>query len=264
MNRLAQLFRRSDKNQDKLLSLFLTAGYPKLESTPELVWTVERAGADFVEIGIPFSDPLADGPTIQKSSQTALQNGMNVRGVLQQVEEIRRKSQLPLILMTYLNPILKYGLEKFIEEANEAGVDGFIIPDLLPEELETARNGKTFGVNLLISPNTPIERVRAIDRLTTDFIYCVSVTGVTGSRRGVPAGLLDYLKAVREVVTHPVLVGFGVSDPEDAGAISRAADGVIIGSALIDLMGRFRDRDEMLGAVSQFVQKINQALKGAR
>jgi len=247
------------------LSVFVTAGYPHLESAPKLVWQLEESGADLIEIGVPFSDPIADGPTIQHSSKIALENGMNLNLVLKQIQTIRQKSEIPIILMGYLNPLLKYGFDRFIKDAVETGVDGLIIPDLLPEEFQTIDsefNGSKLGMNFLISPNTPSARIKKIDAATSDFIYCVSVAGVTGRRSGVSHGLIDFLQSIKSIVTHPLLVGFGISNPEDANEISRNADGVIVGSAIIDLITKSRGDQDMLSSISQFVQSLKLALKG--
>ena len=265
MNRLKQTFEHAQIRGEKLLSIFITAGFPHLESTADLIWNIEEAGADFVEIGIPFSDPIADGPTIQKTSQAALENSITVGKILQQVQTIRQKSEIPIILMSYLNPLLKYDFKKFANDAEKAGVDGLIIPDLIPEEFQNfapilKENG--LGLNFLVSPNTSFARIRLIDRLTSDFIYCVSVAGITGSREGVPDGLIAFLTKLDVEITHPYLVGFGVSNANDAKAISKHCDGVIIGSAILDLISNSRQNEEMLNSVRQFVQEIKLSLKG--
>ena len=265
MNRISNTFQKVQKTDEKILSVFVTAGYPHLESAQELVWQLEQSGADLIEIGMPFSDPIADGPTIQHSSKVALENGMNLDLVLKQIQTIRQKSEIPIILMGYLNPLLKYEFDRFIKDAAEAGVDGLIIPDLLPEEFQTIDsefNGSKLGMNLLISPNTPLARIKKIDEVTSDFIYCVSVTGVTGRRSGVSHDFIDFLQSIKSIVTHPLLVGFGISNPEDANEIGRNSDGVIIGSAIIDLITKSRGDHDMLSSVDQFVQRLKFALKG--
>lgn len=262
MNRLTKLLRNRSE-EEKLLSIFLTAGYPKKESTAEIVRVVESAGADFVEIGVPFSDPMADGPTIQKSSEIALQNGINLDLVLEQIQRIRTESQLPFILMSYLNPILAYGTERLIEDATAAGVDGFIIPDLIPEEKRRiCGDGGEMDVNFLISPNTAQDRVEAIDEATADFIYCVSVAGVTGARKGIPSDLIDFLKSIRRKVSSPVFVGFGISNGKDAREIARNCSGVIVGSAIINLLAGSNGQGKGLQSVAEFVRDLKSALKG--
>jgi tryptophan synthase alpha chain len=266
MNKVSQKLQAARQSGEKLLSIFVTAGFPERDSTPELVWTLEQAGADLIEIGIPFSDPIADGATIQHASQVALQNGMSLQLVLRQVEIIRSKSQIPLILMGYLNPIVRHGFAETARDAEAAGVDGFIIPDLIPEEFVEYRQiltGRSIGVNFLVSPNTPTARLREIDELTSDFIYCVSLTGVTGSRAALPSGIVDYLGRVKQNCSHPYLVGFGISTPEVAKAIARHSDGVIIGSALLKVIAEAKDSQDMHHKTATFTRNIKTALKGA-
>lgn len=263
MNRLQKLFVKNEKQREKLLSVFVTAGYPHLECTPELVCAVAEAGADFVEIGLPFSDPIADGPTIQQSSQVAIENGMNLSRVLEQVQTIRQLSEIPIVLMGYFNPILKYGLEKFVEDASAAELDGCIIPDLIPEEylkFEQPFREKSLGVNFLISPNTSKTRIRSIANLTHAFVYCVSVTGITGARQGVPPGIIDFLRSLKGMVERPYLVGFGISNSDDAAEIARHCDGVIVGSAIMKILSRKVNHKEKLKLVSQFVGDLKSSL----
>ncbi|MFQ5648415.1 MAG: tryptophan synthase subunit alpha [bacterium] len=265
MNRLLELFERNRREGKKLLSIFVTAGYPVLQGTPDLVCTLEQAGADFVELGLPFSDPIADGPTIQESSTRALENGMTLSLALRQVREIRERSNMPILMMGYFNPLFRYGLDRLVTDAEAAGVDGFIIPDLLPEDysrFEHAFSGRNIGVNFLVSPNTAHARIQTVDRLTDAFIYCVSVTGVTGTRRGVPAGLIEFLAGMKESVVHPVLVGFGISNGEDAATLARHCDGVIVGSAVIKILSQPGEMAKKYELVSQFVGQLKESLKG--
>lgn len=265
MNRLKAKFSAAEDTGSKLLSIFVTTGFPERDSAPELVWALEEAGADFVELGMPFSDPLADGPTIQRSSQVALRNGITVREVLQQVSRVRQRSSIPVVLMGYVNPMLKYGLARFMNDARDVGADGLIIPDLTPEEfrgLSETLTSPPLGVNFLVSPVTPPERVQWIDASTSDFIYCVSVTGVTGRRDGVAESVLTYLGELAGRVRHPLMVGFGVSRGADARAICRVADGVIIGSAVIELIERSSSNAEMLKSLRGFVGEIKSAMQG--
>ncbi len=264
MNRLTKLFQDKQNKKEKVLSIFVTAGYPELEITPDLVFSLEQAGADLVEIGIPFSDPIADGPTIQKASQIALENGMKLEMALEQVQIIRKQSQIPLILMGYINPFLKYGLRNIIQDSEEAGADGFIIPDLIPEEFikhKNAFSGSKLGLNFLVSPITTKSRIKTVDNLTRDFIYCVAVTGVTGVREGVPQSLIDFLQSLKDTISHPYLVGFGISNPRDASIIAQNCHGIIVGSALINEISKYSSSGEMLTGVSQFVQEFKSALK---
>jgi tryptophan synthase alpha chain len=236
MNRIDNKLAALRAKGEKALALFLTAGYPRIDSTVELVLSLERAGADLVELGMPFSDPIADGPVIQKSSAVALKNGVTLDRILGYVREIRGRSEIPLVLMGYINPILAFGMERFFVKAQRAGVDGVILPEVPYEECSKFRD--LFAANrlaqiLLVSPTTSPRRIEAIDMRSSGFLYCVSTTGVTGTGNRTPAR--DYLMTVRRHARkNPVLVGFGVSSRRDAASLASYADGVIIGSALIN------------------------------
>ncbi len=265
MSRLANLIRDRMAQRKKLLSVFLTAGYPELESLPQLVDIVADSGADFVEIGIPFSDPIADGPVIQKSSQVALANGIDLRRIIEQISEIRKTNDIPIVLMGYLNPMLRYGLRDFVTDAQGCGVDGFIIPDLIPEEyerLQPAFPPSSPGVNFLVSPNTPLARAKAIADLTHDFVYCVSVTGVTGARDGIATETVAFLQSIRQVVSRPYFVGFGISSAQDAARLAGLSDGVIVGSAIIRILDRTEPMAARLGTVGDYVSGLKSALEG--
>jgi tryptophan synthase alpha chain len=217
------------------LAMFLTAGYPAHNATPDLVCALEEGGADVVEIGVPFSDPLADGPVIQKASGIAIANGVTLPGILDMVSGIRKRTTVPLVLMGYLNPIMRYGVDRFFRDAASAGVDGVILPELPLEEWSgyapLVASAGLAGI-LLAAPTTPPDRVRQIDEASTGFVYCVSTTGVTGST--VAASALADVRGVRaQVHRNPMLVGFGISQPEQAALFGREADGVIVGSALL-------------------------------
>lgn len=262
MRRLHKLIQAKKSAGDKCLSVFLPAGFPRADSTPRLVMGMQEAGVDFIELGIPFSDPIADGPVIQEASQIALRNGTTVERCFGIIDEIRRQSDLPIVLMGYFNPLLHFGIDNALRRAQACGVDGFIIPDLLPEEylrFQPHFQGGP-GVNFLVSPNTNSERLRRIDALTDSFVYCVSVKGTTGARTGVAAGLEDYLRRVRRNVRHAFMVGFGISTPEDAAAISRLSDGVIVGSAVIKMLLQKPGAAGISGAI-ELVARIRQATK---
>ncbi|MDX1619219.1 MAG: tryptophan synthase subunit alpha [Balneolaceae bacterium] len=238
-NRINRLFNERD-NASKVMSLFLTAGYPEIESTVELILGFEENGAELIELGMPFSDPLADGPTIQYSSEIAIKNGITVDRIFKMVEEIREQSQIPLILMGYMNPVLRYGIEDFCERAARAGADGLIIPDIPPEEsglIEQQADNNGLALIYLVAPNTSDRRMKMIDSKSNGFVYCVSVTGVTGAREGdeVARSVERFIDRVNEHVTaNPKLIGFGIKSHEDAARIAAKADGFIVGSALID------------------------------
>jgi len=238
-NRIESLF-ENRKDDRKVMSLFLTAGYPDLESTADLVIGFEENGADMIELGMPFSDPLADGPTIQQASNVAIGNGITMDGIFKMVANIRKSSQIPVVLMGYINPVFRYGVEKFCKKAGEAGVDGLIIPDAPIEESGIlSEYAKAYGLHMifLVAPNTSSERMRLIDEKSDGFVYCVSVTGVTGARDGneVAQSVQRFISRVKEnVQKNPKLVGFGIKNHDDAMKISAGLDGFIVGSALIE------------------------------
>ena len=232
MNRIQKIF----QNRNEKVIPFLTAGYPKKEDTLNLVLAAEKTGAAMVELGMPFSDPLADGPVIQKSSQIAIENGVTINWILETVSDIRKQSEIPIALMGYINPILKYGLVNFLEICSEVGVDGLIIPDLPPEEAdEFLKLSKTNGISpiLLVAPNTPEDRIQNISKLAGDLIYCVAILGITGSRVSSNFHLESYLNCVEKNSDCPFIVGFGVEGRKDVIAINKMAHGAVIGSAII-------------------------------
>ena len=266
MSRLAKLIQHKVAQSEKILSVFLTAGYPEPEATAEVVFRLEAAGVDFVELGIPFSDPIADGPTIQESSQQALDSGMTLPGALHLVENIRRHSELPIVLMGYLNPMLKYGLARLVDTAATVGLDGFIIPDLLPEasaRIAPAFENATVGLNFLVSPNTAEDRIKKVAGMTRDFLYCVSVTGVTGARKSVSEETLAFLQRTRSWADGtPCFAGFGIASGKVAAEISRHCDGVIVGSAVIKLLAGGEPLHLKLNRVSDFIAELKASLKG--
>lgn len=245
MSRIERAF--ADRAGRPLIIPFVTAGYPELDSTVKLVRAMSVAGADVVEIGIPFSDPLADGPTIQRSSERALSNGMTVARVLSAVAELRADpttADVPLVLMGYCNPIFRFGLERFLRQAAETGVDGLIVPDLPPEEAAEYREGCTqhgLAAVFLMAPNATDERIRVVDEASTHFSYCVSVTGVTGARGDVHARTIEFLGRVRRQARKPFVVGFGIKRAEHVERLGPLADGVVVGSALIDAIDASSD-----------------------
>ncbi len=261
MNRIGKFWKKGKK----ALVPFVTAGFPHKNFTPELILALADAGADMVEIGIPFSDPVADGPTIQASSQVALQNGLRLKDIFRQVEKIRAKSDIPLLLMGYYNPILACGLEKFAQAASNAGVDGLIVPDLPPEEgngLGTACRKAGLSLVYLIAPTTPPERISKIGKASNGFCYCVSTTGVTGERKKLSAGLKDFLLCVRMRTKKPFVVGFGISTPEQAATLAPLADGVVVGSALVQIFLEDENRRSALRKACRLVKKMAEGLNG--
>ncbi len=237
MNRIVDTFERLRRTGRTALMPYLTMGYPRRDSVFSLVPAIVEAGADLIELGVPFSDPLADGATIQAASQQALDNGMCLALCLDQVATLRERGvEVPLVMMGYYNPILQMGEEQFAARAAQAGVDGVIVPDLPPEEAERLRQalaGHGLHLVLLLAPTSDQARVRMVARLASGFIYLVSLTGVTGARDRLPVGLERFVERVRAATALPLAVGFGISTPAQAARVARIADGVIVGSALL-------------------------------
>ena len=265
MTRLSKRFEQLKAKNEKALVCYVTAGDPSFERMAEIVLALGEAGADAVEIGIPFSDPLADGPSIQASSQRALDSGMTTRRTLDVVRQIRqRNTDLPLILMTYYNPLLRYGLEAYAEAAVMAGADAHIVTDLTPEEAGGWKQiSATHDLDtiFLLAPTSTAKRIETVARLTSGFVYCVSRTGVTGARQDVPAELMQVVTQIKAQTPLPVCVGFGISLPEHVKRISAFADGVVVGSALVDLMHRQRDEATLLPQIRDYVAGLKAATR---
>jgi tryptophan synthase alpha chain len=239
------------------LIAYLTLGYPTLEVTPSLVEAAAQSGADAIELGIPFSDPLADGRTIQAASQVALKGGMTVRRALETARAARSKTDVPLLFMTYLNPILAFGLERFCRAASEAGIDGLIVPDLPPTEsaeLRRAADACQIDLVFFVAPTSSEAGIVAACRAATGFIYCIAVTGVTGARTQLDAGVLPLIASVRRHTALPVVVGFGISRPEHLAALEGHADGAIVASALLDAIAHAPD--DAAAQVSRFLAEL--------
>ncbi len=258
--RIKRVFDR--KKDEKIMSLFITAGYPDLESTPSLVLELERSGADIIELGMPFSDPLADGSTIQRSSEIAIENGTDLDKIFSMVREVRKTSEIPIILMGYINPVLHYGIDAFFEQAAAAGVDGFILPDVPVEEsvlIKDACTSRDMALIYLVAPNTTDARMQRIDAESQGFVYCVSVTGVTGAREGstVTDSVDRFIDRVRTHVTrNPVLVGFGIKSHSDARKVSEKVDGFVVGSALINFIEANYPNSDWMDRTGTFVKEI--------
>ena len=236
MEKISEYISKKNNHGEKVLSVFLTSGFPDKYNFAELAVDVLNAGADMLEIGFPFSDPLADGPTIQNSSQKALENGINIKSTLNYVKEIRGKSDKSLILMGYANPVLSFGLENFANEAKSAGVNGLIIPDVPANEYHNFFDGAFNGIEkiLLTTPTTSEERIKKIDELSEGFVYYVSMTGTTGKQVKHSDEILNPLKKTYSLITkNKMLVGFGISNPDDVKTFAPYCSGVIVGSAVI-------------------------------
>lgn len=240
MSRISATFATLQSQGRAGLVAFLTVGYPEVEDTPALVEALVEGGADVIELGVPFSDPLADGATIQRANYRALANGVTPATCLHMVEELRRRGiTAPIVLMGYYNPILAWGVPRYVETAAAAGADGLIVVDLPVEEAqELHRCCHRSGLDLifLVAPTSPEERIQRIAEMASGFLYCVSVTGITGARRDLPAGLSQFLARVRRYTALPLAVGFGVSRPEHVEAIGRVAEAAVVGSALLEAL----------------------------
>ena len=263
MNRIEAAF----KNKPIFMPYF-PLGYPNLDTSIDVIEALAKNGADLIEVGLSFSDPLADGPVIQKATQVALEKGITVKKSLEAVKELRERGvDIPLVLMGYYNPMLAYGLERFVCDAVEAGADGFIVPDLPVEEsdeFQSTLNGATHQGSAveapliqMLAPTSPPERMEMIARNAKGFIYLVSVTGVTGERKSISEGLGELIARVREHTNAPVCVGFGISTPEQARSVGRLADGVIVGTACVKTIGESGNPVE---AAREFAREFQQAL----
>ncbi|TAK59084.1 MAG: tryptophan synthase subunit alpha [Bacteroidetes bacterium] len=263
MNNLSTRVNNVMSEKKKALSFFVTAGFPTLEITVPLVVELAKAGADVIELGIPFSDPVADGPIIQASSEIALRNGITLNKTLEMARQIRQQSDVPLVFMGYANPIFSMGLENFLSSCHAIGIDGVIIPDLPLEESEEYRmlaKQNNVSTIFLAAPTTSNERLKLLDEASTGFLYCVSVTGVTGERQQISIQAKEFLTRARTCVkNNPLFVGFGISTPEDAQQIAQYADGIIIGSALVKILQNAPLRQAVSDAVT-FVKSIRKAL----
>lgn len=242
--RLESTFQRLREKNEGALVAFLTAGDPSIEDTPALVALLAEAGADVIELGIPYSDPLADGPTVQASSQRALERGVTPPRVLDMVREARHQTDAPIVVMTSYNLVLRYGLEKFAQDAADVGVDGAILTDLPPEEAapwKREADARGLATIFLAAPTSTPERIRLIAQAATGFVYCVSRTGVTGVRQELPPELADTLAQIRRNTDKPLCVGFGISTPAHVAQVAAIADGAVIGSALVDFLHTHAD-----------------------
>jgi len=259
--KIKEKFDMLKKNNEKALIIYVTGGYPNYSTSKEAIKTIAKSGADIIEIGIPFSDPVADGPTIQEASQVALENGFSMKKALNLVKELREEGvDTPFVFMTYYNPVFTYGLEKFAKDAKEAGVNGVIIPDLPPEEspelyVHTEKNDIDFI--FLLAPTMTEERLKLVAEKATGFIYFVSVAGVTGARNTVNTKLPDLVNKVKSKTEVPVGVGFGVSSRKQVENISEFADAVIVGSAVIkNITENMNDMDKMKEKLAEFIKEL--------
>jgi tryptophan synthase alpha chain len=264
MSRISQTFEYLQKTHERALIPYVTAGDPDLAMTKRLVREMVRRGADIIEIGVPFSDPLADGPIIQRASQRALQGGTTLRKILQTVSELRHEVDVPLVLMTYYNPVFRYGEEAFVADALDAGVDGIIVPDLPPEEGQSLMELTTdtpLEMIFLAAPTSTSARLALISEASRGFIYYVSRLGTTGVRDQLADDLRIMLEKVRASTSKPIAVGVGVSTPEHVRLVAELADGVVVGSAILKLIEDLEDRADRLEHVGDFVAVLKAATR---
>lgn len=257
--RVGETFARLRQSGRKALICYLVAGDPDLETTFSLVRTIASAGADMIELGVPFTDPLADGPVIQRASARALSSGTNIAGVLELVNSLSAEVKIPLIAMSYLNPVYRYGVKRFLEDASSAGLRGIIIPDLPMEESQIVSphiEGLPVDFIPMLAPTSTDRRLRLAAQNVTGFIYCVAVTGVTGPRRGPATEVADLITRVRAITEAPLAAGFGVSGPADAQVYARMADAVVVGSAVVERIEHFGRNS--LSAVGDFVAVLRE------
>lgn len=268
MGRIAATFEALKGRGEKALIPYVTAGDPDLETTEQIIHTLVANGADLIELGVPFSDPMADGPTIQAASGRALKSGTTLAGVLQMVRRVREHTNIPLILMGYYNPVFKYGSERFAREASEAGVDGVLLVDLPYEEAGELRSFlRPAGIACitLLAPTSPPERRRKLAAEADGFIYYVSMTGVTGSSRIDPRAISPEVAQLRDHASVPVAVGFGISSADDAAAVARFADAVVVGSALVKVVEAYADSPDLLDRIGEYVASLKAGVnRGAR
>ncbi|SJZ94201.1 tryptophan synthase, alpha chain [Trichlorobacter thiogenes] len=261
-SRIQTRFNQLHKQGGKALVTFITAGDPDLATTAALLPRMAEAGADIIELGIPFSDPMADGPTIQRASERALASGVTLEAVLAMVSSIRDQVSAPIVLMGYSNPIYSYGWQRFAQDAVKAGVDGLLLVDLPPEEageLLPASKAAGLEVIFLLTPTSDETRIKQVSRHGSGFLYYVTVTGVTGARQSVSNSLADELENVRNSIKLPVVAGFGISTPEQAAQVAAAADGVVVGSAIVKLFEQYQG-EQLQSEVTGMIRSLKDAL----
>lgn len=260
MNRIDKKFEALREQNRRAFMPYLCAGDPTPKLTEKLLLILEEAGADLIELGVPFSDPIADGPTVQRASERALKHRVSLEQILEMVKTLRSQTDIPIALMSYYNPIFSMGESAFCEAAQDSGVDGVIVPDLPPEEAQRLLDVApqyNLATIFLVAPTSSPERMQRIAAVSTGFIYCVSLTGVTGARATLSDEITPMITELRKHTDKPISVGFGVSTPEQAGQVAKVADGVIVGSAIINVIEEYMDDEtKMLAAVKQFASDL--------
>ncbi len=264
-NRLIHHIAKVQKRKKKIFCAFITLGYPSISATEKLILEFEKIGVDILELGIPFSDPMADGPTIQHSSEAALKRGASLRKAFDLVSRLRKKGcQIPIVCFSYMNPIYRFGIQKFPAKAAASGMDGVLIPDLTPEEetkFQAACKRSGLANIFLISPTTRMDRAKKIAAHSQGFIYYVSLRGVTGARKTLPRDIRKEFEPFHRMTPKPLLIGFGIGDPERAKSMSAISEGVIVGSAIVDRLAKYKGE---IAPVVQWVQLMITAVKGPR
>ena len=263
MGRIEDKFNTLKERGEKALVVYLTAGCPNLKATREFIFALEKAGVDILELGVPFSDPTADGPIIQAASQKALKAGTTLEAILGLVSEVRKTSEIPIVLFGYYNPIFVYGNEKFAEKASAVGIDGILIVDLPFEEAQELRcytDPKGIAYISLIAPTTGQDRIRKIAASGTGFLYFISITGITGTHTPVIENIKEGLDQIRKASSLPTVIGFGISTPSQAAEIAPLGDGIVVGSALMKKIEEGQERGTLIASASSFVRDLKQAM----
>ena len=263
MKRIEEKFATLRTKNEKALIVYLTAGDPSLDMTKKLIFALEKAGVDILEIGVPFSDPTADGPVIQAASQRALKTGTTLQGVLDLVADVRKVSEIPIVLFGYFNPIFAYGVKRFANAARHAGVDGVLVVDLPYEEASELRNyTDTAGIDFisLVAPTTDKKRLKKIAAKASGFLYYISITGITGTTAPKIGNIKTEVNKIRQITNLPIAVGFGISKPQQAGEIGRFADGVVVGSAAVRLIDENKKNKDFIKVVSNYITEMKKVL----
>jgi len=265
MSKIDKLFNSLRKEGKTALIPFVIGGDPDLATTRQIILELERKGADLIEVGVPFSDPLADGPTIQKASLRALAQNVSLSDIISLAATLKDEIKIPLVLMTYCNPIYKYGLDNFVNDAVSAGISGVAVPDLTPEEAHSLKkHADSRGLDMIffLAPTSTEERIKMITRGSKGFIYYVSLTGTTGARKQLSSTLAPSIKKIREYTNKPIAVGFGISTPDQANEVASYADGVIVGSAIVEIIEKNLNSKHIVKTVGEFCSSLKAALEG--
>ncbi|NQT95927.1 MAG: tryptophan synthase subunit alpha [Candidatus Omnitrophica bacterium] len=265
MSRIEKRFKEIKAKKKKAFIAYICAGDPDLATTKRLVLEFDKAGVDIIELGVPFSDPLADGPTIQRASQRALKKRVNLPKIFLLIKELRKNTEMPLVLMIYYNLIYDYGVNKFVRDAKGSGADGVIVPDLIPEEADElvfVSRAYDFNTIFLAAPTSTKERIRLIANKSTGFIYYVSLTGVTGARKSLSGHVREHIREIKHITKKPICVGFGVSTPKQVRQLSRFCDGVIVGSAIINKLEKnIKNKNRAIKEAAAFVKSLAKGVK---